>query len=304
MNAPAVILVPPQRRVQPKTAAQFLALAMIWGSTWIVIKGQLGTVPVAWSVSYRFLIAGTAMTLLCVALRRPLKLPLAGHAVAGIAAVLQFLLNFNLVYQSERYVTSGLVALVFAMIIVPNTGFARLFLGQRISGRFVAGSLLGIAGVAMLVARDLDVKGAGVAVGLGLAVAAVLCASLANVMQASDRARVLPLEPLLAATLTYGGVVCAAYALVTSGPPQFDPRAEYWAGVFYLGLVASALAFRLYYALIRSIGPARAGYVNVVVPLVAMTASTLFEGFVWTPLAALGGGLALTGLVVALRSRG
>ena len=304
MNAPAIIATPARRRVDPRTAAQFLALALIWGSTWIVIKDQLGTVPVAWSVAYRFIVAGTAMTLLCLATGKSLALPRVGHAIALAAASFQFLLNFNLVYQSERWLTSGFVALVFALIVIPNTVFARIFLRSPISGRFVAGGALGIAGVALLVSNDLGVVGGRSALlGIAMAVFAVTSASVANVLQASPRARVLPLEPLLAATLTYGGVLCAGFAWASAGAPVFDARPSYIAGVLYLGLIASALAFRLYYALIRKIGPPRAGYVNVVVPLVAMTMSTLFEGFVWTPLAALGGVLALVGLVVALRSR-
>ena len=304
MNAPALGLAPSTRRVRPATIAQFTILSCIWGSTWLVIKGQIGVVPVAWSVSYRFLIAGTAVTLLCLALRKPLRLPLAAHGLALLTAVMQFGLNFNLVYQSERYLTSGLVALIFALIVVPNTVFARVFLGTPISGRFVVGSALGIAGVGLLVGRDLDLDGAVVAIGLALAIGGMLSASAANVLQASPGIRALPLEPFLAATLTYGGLLTAAFAFATTGLPRFDPRAEYLAGVLYLGLVASALAFRLYYALIRDIGPPRAGYVNVIVPLVAMTLSTVFEGFVWTPRAVAGCVLAMVGLVVALRSRG
>ncbi len=303
MNAPALALTPPIRRLRPATVAQFLILSCIWGSTWLVIKGQIGPVPVAWSVSYRFLIAGTATTLLCLVLRKSLRLPAAAHGLALLTAFMQFACNFNFVYQSERYLTSGLVALVFALIVVPNTVFARIFLGTPISGRFIVGSALGIAGVALLVGRDLDLDGTGVALGLVLAVAGVLSASAANVLQASPRIRELPLEPFLAATLTYGGLLTAAFAFATTGLPRFDPRAEYLAGVLYLGLVASALAFRLYYALIRTIGPPRAGYVNVVVPLVAMTLSTVFEGFLWTPRAVAGCVLAIVGLVVALRSR-
>ena len=294
---------PNKRRVHPATIVQFVLLSLIWGSTWLVIKGQLGVVPPAWSVSYRFLIASVVLLLISLVLRRPLRMGLAGHAVALAAGSVQFLLNFNLVYAAETYVTSGLVALIFALIVVPNTVLARIFLGQRIAPLFVVGSVMGIAGVALLVGRDLDVRGANVAIGLALAAGAVLGASIANVIQGSARARALPLEGLIAAAMLYGGLLSAAWAWASSGPPVIELRWSYLAGVGYLAIVASALAFRLYYALIREIGPARAGYVNVVVPVVAMTLSTVFEGFVWTWAAGLGVVLALSGLVVALRSR-
>ncbi len=305
MNAPhpPIIAAPQRRRVRAATVVQFVTLACIWGSTWLVIKGQLGIVPVAWSVSYRFLTAAIAMAVLTLLLGKRLRLPSGGHALALLVASLQFALNFNLVYEAERHVTSGLVALIFALIVVPNTVLARVFLGQRIAPLFIVGSVLGIAGVALLVGRDIDMKGPEVALGLTLGLLAVLCASAGNVLQATARARILPLEPLLAFTMLYGGALAAVYAWSTTGGPVIELRATYLGGIAYLALVASALAFRLYYALIRDIGPARAGYVNVIVPVVAMSLSTVFEGFVWTAQAGLGAVLALAGLVIALRSR-
>lgn len=305
MNAPVVDVVaaPQRRRVGIGTVVQFVALSLIWGSTWFVIKDQIGDVPVEWSVSYRFLVAGTAMALLCVVLRKSLRLSRSGHALVLLVAATQFVANFNLVYRSELYLTSGLVALVFSLIVVPNTLLARVFLGQRIAPAFVAGSVLGIVGVALLVGRDLDVKGADAGFGLALACIAVLCASAGNVLQASPRARALPLEALLAWGLTYGGILSAVLAWVSVGPPQFDPRPSYAAGIAYLALIASTLAFRLYYAMIREIGPARSAFVNVVVPVVAMALSTVFEGYVWTWTAGAGAVLTLIGLVIALRSR-
>ena len=302
MNAP-VVSVPARRLVTPATVVQFVLLTLIWGSTWLVIKHQIVAVPIAWSVAYRFLVAGVAMLVYCLVMRRPLSLGASGHAFAGGAAVLQFVANFNFVYQSERFVTSGLVALVFSLLIVPNTVLSRIFLGNPISGRFVLGSVMGIAGLVLLIGPDLGLSGGTTALGLGLAVAGMLSASVANVMQASQRVRGMPLEAFLTTALLYGGLLNAAFAFATAGPPTASAQPSYVLGVLYLGLVASALAFRLYYSLIRNIGPARAGYVNVIVPVVAMTLSTVFEAYVWTPLAVCGGVLALAGLVIALRSR-
>ena len=305
MNAPVrdIVAAPQRRRVRPTVIAQFAALSVIWGSTWLVIKDQIGVVPIEWSVSYRFLIAGAVMALLCVVLRKSLVLPRAGHGLALAIALTQFTLNFNLVYRAEVYLTSGLVALMFSLIVIPNTVLARIFLRQRIAPGFVVGSVVGIGGVALLVGRDLDLTGSDIGFGLVLAGIAVLCASVGNVLQATPRTRALPLEGLLAWSLIYGGLLTAAVAWAAAGPPVFDTRPSYIAGVLYLALIATTLAFRLYYAMIREIGPARSAYVNVVVPLVAMTLSTVFEGFVWTWSAALGGVLALIGLVIALRSR-
>ncbi len=301
MHAPA----PEVGRFTPRLLLGFAVLTLIWGSTWIVITTQLATVPPSWSVAWRFLLGGGAMLAMCLLTGRTLRLDARGHGFALIVALFQFVLNFNLVYRAEQYVTSGLVAMCFALLLVPNALLAALFLGVPINRRFAIGSGLGIAGVALLFAHDIGVaaSSARLLTGVALTLAAVLCASIANVLQASPAGRRLPLEASIAWSMSYGGVLNALVALAVAGPPVIDTAPAYLAGLAYLGIMASAVAFNLYYTLIRAVGPGKAAYNGVLVPLVAMLLSTLFEGYRWTPLAAAGGALALAGLVVALRSR-
>ena len=292
------------RLMTPTTLVQFVAVTMIWGSTWLVIKSQLGTVPPAWSVAYRFGLASVVMFALCLATGRTLRLGRNGHVFALAVGLLQFVLNFNFVYHAEERLTSGLVAVVFALLIVPNALFARVFLGTRVTPRFMLGGALGVGGVLLMFAPDLALPGGSrAAVGLALVGLGVLSASAANVLQAGGLGRALPLEGGLAFAMLYGALFDAALALATAGPPVFDPRPAYLAGLAYLVLFASAAAFVMYYRVIRAIGPARAAYTSVVVPIVALSLSMVFEGYRWTPLAASGAALALAGLVIALRSR-
>jgi drug/metabolite transporter (DMT)-like permease len=296
----------PQGRFTPRLWLFFACVTMIWGSTWLVIKYQLGTVPPSWSVTWRFLVAGLVMLAYCLAARRSLKLTRAGHGFAVLLGLMQFSLNFNLVYRAEEHVTSGLVALTFALLVLPNALLSRLFLGTSVSPRFLLGSIMGIVGVVAMCWTDLarpGLAGGEVLFGLGLAVAGVLAASVANVMQATRQGRAQPLEGGLAWSMFYGTLMNAALAWSVSGPPLIDASLGYLAGVTYLACAASALAFVLYYQLIREVGAGKAAYSGVLVPLVALALSTLFEGFQWTALAAAGAALALAGLVVALRSR-
>ncbi len=289
-----------------RIAISFGIITLIWGSTWLVIKTQLGVVPASWSVTWRFLLAGIVMAVVCRVRGKPLRLSPQGHLFALAIGLMQFSLNFNLVYRAEEHLASGLVALTFALLIIPNSALSAIFLGSRITPRFAVGSVLGIAGLVLVFARDLIAPGAdGGEIGLGLvlAVAAVLCAGVANVMQATMVGRRQPLEPGLAFAMAYGTIINAGVAWAMTGPPVFDPSPVYIAGVAYLGIVASALAFSLYYTLIREIGAGKAAYTSVVVPLVAMGLSTAFEGYRWSALAVGGAVLALSGLVVALRSR-
>jgi drug/metabolite transporter (DMT)-like permease len=287
----------------PKVLASFIAITLIWGSTWIVIKDQLGTVPASWSVTYRFVIAGTAMFAFALASGASLRMGWRGHLMAVGFGIPQFMLNFNLVYAAEHHVTSGLVAVVFALLMVPNSALAWLFLKHRVSRRFLLGSAVACVGVGLLFLQEIrasPVSAAAAATGIGLTLLAVLAASAANIMQAHPRIAKRPIAVNLAWGMLYGTLANAATAWILYGPPVVESRIGYWAGVLYLGLAASALAFTLYFVVIRSVGPAKAAYSSLIVPVLAMTISTLVEDYVWTPLAIAGGIVALAGMVIAL----
>lgn len=284
----------------------FAAVTLIWGSTWIVITGQLGVVPPTWSVTYRFLIAGVIMLGWAAFTRQPLRLDARGLLFAALMGAFQFALNFNFVYRAEGHVTSGLVAVVFALLLVPNAIFARVFLGQQMGRQLIIGSLIAMAGVGLLFLHELrhDPMGSGeIWLGIGLTCLGVLSASTANIMQATETAKRYPMATMLGWSMLLGASMDAAFAWITTGPPVFDTRFTYVAGVLYLGILGSAVSFPLYFSVLRKIGPAKAAYSSVIIPVLAMLLSTLFEGYRWSWLAAAGALLAGAGLVLALRAR-
>ena len=283
----------------------FVVTTLVWGSTWLVIKGQLGSVPPAWSVTWRFALACAAMFLLAVLRRERLALSPRGLMFAAVVGFFQFCANFQLVYQAERYLTSGLVAVIFALLIVPNALFGRLFIGTAVSRRFVLGSVIAIAGIALLMLHEYRIApiSGSVLLGLILTFGAILCASIANVLQSGQTAREQSVVVLLAWAMLVGAASNAAYAWITQGPPVIDWSAPYLLGVAYLGLVGSVLTFPLYSILLRDWGPGRAAYNGVLIPVVAMAFSTLFEGYHWTALALGGALLVAAGLLVALGGR-
>jgi len=298
----------PRRRhalLRPGIAIPFLVIALIWGSTWFVIKDQLAVAPPSWSVAYRFAIATIAMFILAARLRRGFTMTVGGHVMAFGIGLTQFFLNFNFVYRAELHLTSGIVAVLFGLLMVPNALLGRVLLRISITKRFVVGTLIALGGIVLLLVHESLMAPPSGQVGLGitLTVLGILSASCANVMQASETARRRPLLLLLAWALFWGTLFDITFAWAVAGPPQFPADARYWAGVIYLALVGSVVAFPLYFALIREIGPGRAAYNGVLVPVVAMALSTLFEGYIWSALAAAGAVLALVGMAVALKGR-
>lgn len=290
----------------PRVLIPFLVVSLIWGSTWLVIRDQLGTVPASWSVAYRFIIAAIGMFILAIAMRQPLKIDRAMVGWTVVLGVMQFALNFNFVYGAEHHITSGLVAVMFALLIVPNALLAKYWLGRKIGGAFVLGSAIASVGVAFLMLQEYRVAPVGgteVLLGLGLTMGAVISASISNVLQVTPKIARYPTITILAWSMLWGSLANAAFAYAVYGPPVIDSRPAYIGGMLYLSIVGSVVTFPLYFRLIRDIGPGKAAYTGVLIPVVAMILSTIFEGYVWSMLALAGGALAMAGLVVAMQAR-
>lgn len=290
----------------PRVLIPFLFVSLIWGSTWFVIRDQLSVVPSSWSVTYRFSVAAIGMFILALIMRQPLRIDREFLGWAAFLGLVQFSLNFNFVYLAEHHITSGLVAVIFALLIIPNAILGKLWLGRTIGRPFIIGSAIATAGVGLLMLREYRVAPVGgteVLIGLSFTIAAVCFASISNVLQVTPRIARFPTVTILAWSMLCGAIINAAIAFVVAGPPVIDPRPVYLGGVLYLGIVGTVLTFPFYFRLIRDIGPGKAAYTGVLIPVIAMLISTAFEGYEWSLLAFSGAALAMIGLVVAMQSR-
>ena len=286
----------------PARVAQFTAIVLAWSTSWFLITLQLGKVNPTWSVGWRFLFGGVFLLAWCKWKGHGIAIPRGGWKFVAVLALLQFVLNFNFVYRAEQHLTSGVVAAAYALLMIPNAVLAALFLKRRPTRKFILGSMLGVVGVGLLFSAEFSHASLTGTAGIGLlfTVAGLKSASGANVLQATPAAYRLP--PL--ATLGWAMLVAAcanlAWAAVVAGAPAFEVSLPYWAAAITLGMFASAIAFALYFDLIRTIGPAEAAWTGVPIPIVAMLISTVVEGYRWTWPAAIGAVIAISGLVVAL----
>jgi drug/metabolite transporter (DMT)-like permease len=291
--------------IRTASIAAFVLLALIWGSTWLVIKGQIGLIPAAWSVTWRFALAAPAMFVLAALRKEKLLISPEGMWLAALIGVFQFSANFQFVYQAEKYLTSGLVAVIFALLLVPNTLLAWIFVGASINRRFLAGSAVALGGIGLLLLHEYRAValGGSVLLGIGLTAGAIFSVSISNVSQASQIARRQPMVPFVAWSMLSGAVANFVFAWTVSGPPALDTSPAALAGIAYLAIAGSVVTFPLYFALIRDWGPGKAAYNSVAVPVVAMALSTVFEGYQWSILAIGGALLAMVGLLIALGGR-
>jgi drug/metabolite transporter (DMT)-like permease len=281
----------------------FLIPSFIWGTTWLVIKLQLGVVEPEASVAYRFALAAALLLGWCALRRIPLRFDARTHGAMALVGALQFGLNYVLVYLAEVRLTSGLVAVVFALMAVWNLAGARLAFGTPAPAGMVAGAALGIGGVVLVFWPEVAALGGAPAAGLALALLGPLVSSTANLLSQRLYTRGIPVVSGMAWGMAYGAAAVALSCVVRGVPFRLDPSLRYLGSLAYLALFGSVLAFATYFSLIRRVGAGIAGYTAAVIPVLAMISSTVFEGYRWTAPSLLGTALVAAGNVLVLRRR-
>jgi drug/metabolite transporter (DMT)-like permease len=285
------------------TLLLFVVPCLIWGTTWLVIKFQLGVVEPEASVAWRFALASFLLLGWCWLRGISLRFAAREHAGLALLGALLFGLNYVLVYRSEQRLTSGLVAVIFAFIVFWNLLGARLLFGTPVSPAVLLGASIGVAGVALLFWPELSSlrDGPGKSTGIALAVLATLVASAGNLQSQRLFARGVAVVPGTAWAMGYAALFLIGWCLVRGIHLAVDARPPYVLSLLYLSLLGSVAAFVSYLTLLRRIGAGRAGYTAAVIPVVAMLTSTLFEGYRWTAPAVAGMALVLAGTVLVLR---
>lgn len=293
------------REQKSNNLALFGIPVLIWGSTWYVITFQLGKVDPLLSVSYRFLIGAVLLLLFCIFTKRNLVFSAKEHLRIALQGTLLFGFNYWLVYQSEELINSGLVAVGFSTIIFFNIVFGAIFLKRKVVLKVLSGAILGLIGTSVIFKDELlkfDIGNDSVK-GMLLCMLGVAVASLGNITSAKNSQLKIPVIQATAFGMGYGGLIMLMIALVLGKPVTFDTGNAYLLSLGYLIIFGSVIAFSAYLTLISRIGPDRAAYAIVLVPLVAVTISTLLEGFQFTVFTALGMLLLLFGNFLALSKR-
>lgn len=281
----------------------FVISTLIWGSTWLAIKFQLGSVAPEVSVAFRFALAAAWLSGWCALTRRSLRFGAGAHAFLALQGVLLFGLNYVGVYEAERYATSGLVAVLFSTIVFMNPIGARLVFGTALTLRTLMAAALGVVGVALLFVPELTEvrRGGSAALGIIFGLGSTVIASCGNLAAMRNQQAGIPVLPGTAWGMGYGALAAAIVALLLGAPWTVDLRAPYVISLLYLAGFGSVIAFGAYLTLLKEVGPGPASYVAVATPIVAMALSTLFEGYRWTPVAAFGVVLAVAGNWLALK---
>jgi len=282
----------------------FLGPTLIWASTWHVILYQLGEVPVLNSVGWRFALAAGLLALITKQQGQKLSLPLAAHPWVMLAGVIQYGGNYWAVYEAERFIPSGLVAVLFALMVFGNAIGAWLSFGQKVSRGFLLAALGGVAGVVMVFWPEIGATGARPDAGYGLAIGlgAVLAACVGNMLTLKLTRGGQGLLPVLAWGMGYGAAFLLITSVLSGVGLTFDFRWPYVLSWLYLSVFGTVIAFVLYFKLAQRQGAARAALMGVIIPVIALAVSALLEGYVPTPLALAGMALCIGSVLLAQRA--
>lgn len=227
------------------------------------------------------------------------------HVVIFFQGIFMFGLAYEPFFPASQYMASGLLAVIFSAIALPNIFLSALFFKTPIRPQVIVGSILGIAGVIATFWKDvqsLDIADNAV-YGILLGLTGTLLASFGQIIATKvgrDGVKVTESAPF---AMLYGGIFMLIYCLAKGESITIDWSLSYVAPTLYLGIMGSFIAFWAYLTLIGRIGPGRAAYVLVATPIIALCISSIFEGYTWTTPTFIGMSLVVIGNVLVLRGK-
>ena len=288
-----------------KNVAFYLATVLIWGSTWIGIKMQLGQVDPMVSVAYRFALAALLLLAWCVLRRLSMRFTPAQHGAMMLQGILLFGFNYLFFYIAELYLASGLAAVIFSTILVMNIVNGAIFLRQPIDRRVLIGGALGLLGIVLMFRPELSAVSLArqSVIGIAICLFATFLASLGNILSARNQKQGLPIIQSNAYGMAYGALIMLLAALLVGRHFSFEYSATYISSLLYLAVFGSIIAFGCYLTLVGTIGADRAAYATLLFPIVALTISTIWEGYRWTPEAVIGVMLIFMGNFAILKKK-
>jgi drug/metabolite transporter (DMT)-like permease len=264
-----------------KTLLAFAIIYFVWGSTFLAIRVGVREVPPFLLAAMRFLIAGLVLYAWMIA--RGERSPSRRQWMsASLLAVLIFVLDYGLLFWAEQRVPSGVAAVMMATIPVFTALSEIILLGtQRLTIRLATALLIGIAGVAVLMSRSLNLSGNPIEP--RGAAALIIAATSWSVASALTRKLPLPSSKVMSsgAQMLAGGVFLALTAVFRGELRNFHPAdvsLGAWFSLVYLIVAGSIVAFTAYVWLIHHESPTNVGTYAYVNPVVAVLVGYFLGG--------------------------
>ena len=254
-----------------------------WSPTWYVIKFQLGYVDPLVSVFYRFLAASIIIFIYLLIKKKKLKFSLNHHLWFLLFGTCLYSINYVFFYLSNVYLVSAFPAVVFSTVVLMNILGEAFYFKKKPSLKTLIGATIGMFGIIIIFNNEIlnfDLEN-GTHIGLFLALIGTFCASTGNMVYQRNLNNNFPLMQTLAYAMLYGSLITFSITQIKGTELLFEYSFDYIASLAYLTIIGSIFAFIFYLKLLENVGPGRAGYVGVVMPVLALLISTIFENLEW-----------------------
>ena len=261
----------------------FIITLFCWSPTWYVIKFQLGYVDPLVSVFYRFLIAAVFIFIYLIIKKEKLKFSFNYHIWFLLFGVCLYSLNYVFFYLSNTYLISAFPAIMFSTVVIMNILGEGFYFKKKPSFKTLLGATIGMIGIMTIFNDEIfnfNLEN-GTHVGLFLALLGTFCASTGNMVHQRNLNNNFPLIPTIAYAMLYGSLVTLLITQIKGTELLFEYTFSYIVALAYLSIVGSIFAFIFYLKLLEKVGAGRAGYVGVVMPVLALLISTIFEDLKW-----------------------
>jgi len=267
-----------------KARIVWLILCAIWGSTWLFIKIGLRDLPPFTFAGLRFLLASAILGSLILIRRARWPRTRSEWQLIAVTGVLQFTLNYGLVFWGEQYISSGLAAVLQSTFPLFGLVFAHLYLpSERMTTLKVVGVMLGILGVGVIFSDQLTIAGSLALLGSIALVLSAVVGSYSNVLVKAYGGKIDP-QILAASQMVFGFVPLLAAGFATEGNPlRFRWTVPALLSLMYLVIVGSVIAFGFYYWLVRKMDVTNTMLIALVTPVVAVILGmlVLHEQLTW-----------------------
>lgn len=291
--------------MQLSTILLYVATVVVWGSTWIMMKFQLGVVAPAASLSYRYFLAGCLVLVGAWAVGKVIRLSLRQHLWCAVQGICMFSINYWITYLAAAHLTTGVVSVFFAGVSGATMLLALVVFRRVPPVLHAVGAALGVVGTALVFwpeVAGLPLTGPEVRSGF-LLILSVLMFSAGGLIGARNIGSGMPRFGTIGWAMLYGGMWMAVLTLIRGESFDFELSATYVGSLIWLIVMGSGVVFVMYFVLIERIGPERASYASVMFPLVALIISTFAEGYEWPAMALIGVPLAILGNGLVLWQR-
>jgi drug/metabolite transporter (DMT)-like permease len=272
----------------------FLAMGVIWGIPYLLIKVAVEDLPPASLVLARTSLA--SLLLVPVAAGRGLLRPLVPYwRPMLVYTLVEICAPWILLGYAETQLSSSLTGLLVAAVPLVAAGLVKLTGHEPMSLPRVVGLLVGFCGVAVLVGFDVGASRPGPVAAVGLV---AICYAVGPLILARHLAH-LPSLGVVAASL-----IVAAVLYLPAGVarwPDEAPGADTWWAVVGLAVICTAVAFILFFELIAEVGPSRSTVITYVNPAVALTLGVIVLDEQFTVATGAGFALILAGSVLSTR---